>query len=103
MSKVKVWTVEELSKPLTKKQKRVFKSMEEAYRRGYHHGYSTAIDDYSHMGAHIKEIPVFFDKFLTPWRYFKDKLSKTETMVMPPEFDVEKWHKGEYDEVSEES
>jgi len=98
MSKIKVWTVEELSKPLTKKQKKMFANMEEAYRRGYHQGYSHAIDAHSGVGAHIKEICLFFDKLLTPWRYFKDKLSQTQTMVTPPEFDFRKWQEGEYDE-----
>ena len=102
-SKVKLWTIEELSKPLTEEQKETYKSLESAYRRGYRHGYSHAIDAYCNVGAMISEIHYFFDKFITPWGYFKDKLSKKSNMVTPPEFDMRKYNNREYEETEAET
>lgn len=98
-SKIKLWTVEELSKPLSKEQKKTFKTLESAYRRGYRHGYSASIDAHCEIGAMIGEIHYFFDKFIVPWGYFKDKLSQKSNMVTPPEFDFKRYSNREYEEA----
>ena len=94
--KIKLYTMKELLKPLTDKQKEEFEGLEESYRRGYLHGYSQCIDSHYYVGANIPDITYFFNKFLTPWRYFKDKKSKDEIMVCPPEFDMDKYYNNEY-------
>jgi hypothetical protein len=94
--KIKLYTMKELLEPLTSEQKEEFKSLEASYRRGYLHGYSECIDNHHYVGAGIPDITYFFNKILTPWRYFKDKKSKNKVMVMPPEFDMEKYYNHEY-------
>ena len=94
--KIKLYTLKELLEPLTDEQKKEFKSLEASYRRGYLHGFSECIDNHHYVGAGIPDITYFFDKFLTPWRYFKDKESKDKVMVMPPEFDMKKFENYEY-------
>ncbi len=83
MKKDKVYSFNELMKPLTKKEKEEYKTQENCYRRGYRHGYDQALDDATDgvTNYHYK----FFNKVLMPWSYFKDKLSKTgKIMVFPP-------------------
>lgn len=80
----KVITAEEASKPFTKEQKEQHIAEESAYRRGYRHGYSQAIDD-SPQGA-MNHLFNFFNNTLMPWSYFKDSKSKSgQIMVFPPE------------------
>ena len=83
MKEVKIKTFKDLNKPLTKKQKEEYKIQEASYRRGFRHGYDQALDDAPDgvTNYHYK----FFNKVLTPWSYFKDKISKTgKIMVFPP-------------------
>ena len=94
--KVKIYTLKEMLEPLTDKQKKEFRSLEASYRRGYHHGFSECIDNHYYVGAGVSDITNFFNRFLTPWRYFKDKKSEKNTMVIPPEFDMKKFQNYEY-------
>lgn len=57
---------------------------ETAYRRGYIHGYSKAMDDLESGCAKSlwDKVCTFFDDVLTPWRYHKDQKS----MLLPPCF-----------------
>tara|TARA_R110000751_G_scaffold144948_3_gene248535 strand:+ start:4070 stop:4336 length:267 start_codon:yes stop_codon:yes gene_type:complete len=50
------------------------------YRRGYHQGYSQAIDDQ----AHGKNLLRFFNKTLTAWRFGKKPFKPISEMDFPP-------------------
>jgi len=87
MKKDKVYSFNELMKPYTKKEKEQYKELENAYRRGYRHAYSQAIDDFRRRGSLNNSgfIYRFFNNKIMNWSYFKDKDSKTgKIMVMPP-------------------
>lgn len=80
----KVITAEEASKPFTKEQNEQHIAAESAYRRGYRHGYSSAIDD-SPQGA-MNHLFHFFNTKLMKWSHFKDSKSKAgQVTVFPPE------------------
>lgn len=80
---MKIITAEEASKAEVEGTREHI-SEEMAYRRGYRHGYSSAIDD-SPMGA-MNHLFNFFNNKLMPWSYFKDSKSREgEIMVFPPE------------------
>ena len=84
---MKIITAKEAIKPFTKKENKQYRAEEGAYRRGYRHGYSTAIDD-SPQGA-MNHLFKFFNNKLMPWSYFKDKKSREgKIMVHPPESGV---------------
>ena len=51
------------------------------YRRGYHQGYSQAIDDYR---AKWIDIISFFNNILTKWRYGKKPFKSLSEMEIPP-------------------
>jgi hypothetical protein len=54
---------------------------ETSYRRGYHHGYSTAIDNIKMFGVKIpKSIYNFFNKALFKWRN-----TSSSELEMPPQ------------------
>ena len=90
---MKVLTLKDLKKPLTKEQEEHSLEIESSYRRGYLHGYSTAQDDAISWGG--QATIGFFNNVLTPWRYFKDKASQVSQMVCAPEFDIEQAEKYE--------
>jgi len=51
------------------------------YRRGYHQGYSQAIDDHKWGKGVIK----FFNNKLTKWRYGKPPFKPISEMELPPD------------------
>ena len=51
------------------------------YRRGYHQGYSQAIDDHR---AKRNDIISFFNNILTKWRYGKKPFKSLSEMEIPP-------------------
>tara|TARA_Y100001938_G_scaffold151212_1_gene247607 strand:- start:20388 stop:20660 length:273 start_codon:yes stop_codon:yes gene_type:complete len=70
---LKIFTGEELLNSKTDKSGEILE--ESTYRRGYYHGYDSAIDDmraYSH-----KKVIGFFNKTLLKWRYGKIPFKKT--------------------------
>ena len=84
MKKGKVYSFNELMKPYTKKEKEQYKELENAYRRGYRHAYSQAIDDFKN-GFLLGPISRFFNNKIMNWSYFKDEDSKAgKIMVIPP-------------------
>lgn len=58
--------------------------MESAYRRGYWHGYSAAMDSLRNGCAEDtwQDVAGFFDDYLTPWRY----QGLTLRFQTPPEY-----------------
>ena len=81
---MKIITAKEAMKPFTEEENKQYREQETAYRRGYRHGYSSAIDD-SPIGA-MNHLFHFFNTKLMEWSYFKDKKSREgKIMVHPPE------------------
>tara|TARA_R110000796_G_scaffold223594_4_gene339867 strand:+ start:2020 stop:2277 length:258 start_codon:yes stop_codon:yes gene_type:complete len=85
MQKIKLYTGEELSKPFTEEEDEQYRQQEAAYRRGYRHGYSSALDDAPQKA--VQYLFHFFDNELMDWTHFLDKKSREgEIMVFPPEY-----------------
>ena len=68
------------NKPINKE--RIFES-ESSYRRGYLHGYDSAIDDIAETS--IEKVIKFFDRKLTQWRYGKKPYKDCNEFELPPQ------------------
>jgi hypothetical protein len=62
-------------------KERIFES-ESAYRRGYLHGYDSAIDDIKETG--IEKVIKFFDRRLTQWRFGQKPYKNCDELDLPP-------------------
>tara|TARA_R100000656_G_scaffold96182_1_gene69832 strand:- start:369 stop:614 length:246 start_codon:yes stop_codon:yes gene_type:complete len=69
-----------LNEPIDKE--RIFES-ESAYRRGYLHGYDSAIDDIAETS--VEKVIKFFDRKLTQWRYGKRPYKDCNEFELPPQ------------------